>query len=179
VTDKGPAEGAVAGAVERVPTRRVDPRSLRFGAGASALLLLAGGLMADLPMLVALMGGNLLIAGWFGVMLYLPNRPWPFLRRALRIHGVPRDDERPARFSAVGASAFLLLGTLAMLRGHVLLGSGLVAAVAALQGAHAATGVDVVARLHRAGGAVPEAFSAACGRLDRQRVGVRGRRRRG
>ncbi|MFN8619937.1 MAG: hypothetical protein U0869_04190 [Chloroflexota bacterium] len=155
--------------------RRVDPRSLRFGAGVTAGLLLAVGLVADLPMLVLLLGGNLLVAGLFGVMLHLPNRPWPFLRRALKVGGVPRVPELPARFSAVTQGLALLLGALAMLRGHVLGGWALVAVVAALQAAHAVTGVDVVARLFQAGGAVPDAFGRMCGRLDRMRVQAPGR----
>jgi hypothetical protein len=114
-------DGRLAGTLGEAARRRVDPRSLRCGAGFTAALLLSGALL-DLPLLALVLGGNLLVAATFGVMLYLPDRPWPFLRRAFHVRGVPRVDEIPARFSAAGCGSFLVLGSLASLRGHGLLG---------------------------------------------------------
>jgi hypothetical protein len=90
--------------------RRIDPRGHRFGGGLSAAILaLAFGL--GTPALVLAIAVALWVSAAFGTRYSILGRPWPLVRRALRI-GPPAEleGEFPPRFAqafggVVGARA--------------------------------------------------------------------------
>lgn len=146
------------------PERRIDPRTHRFGAALSALLLaVAFGL--DAPILAALVAVALGTGALFGTRYSILGRPWPVVRRSLRL-GPPAESESeyPPRFAqALGASGLviaLILFALAIEPWAWLP----VVGVAALQVLLAATGFCLGCRLYFLRWSVP-------GRVDRRLVG--------
>jgi hypothetical protein len=86
------------------PARRIDPRGHRFGGGLSTVIL---GIvfLAQAPILVLAIGLALGVSAAFGTRYSILGRPWPYVRRALRI-GPPAEleGEYPPRFAqAFGA----------------------------------------------------------------------------
>ena len=148
------------------PARYVDPRGQRFGAGVSAILLAVAFLFAA-PWLALLVGANLLISALFGARLFLPGRPWPFLRRSLRLGPTEPEHEYPPRFAQALGGSFLMVAGLAFVAGLGLVGWLLVAAVAALQTLLAATGFCLGCRLYFLRWLVPSFFARLFGRSDR------------
>jgi hypothetical protein len=148
------------------PARLVDPRGQRFGAAVSAVIL-AGALAIDavpLPGVVALVGLALLASSAFGTRYWILGRPWPLVRRALRLGPTELEHEYPPRFAqALGATA-LALALVALALDATLVGSALVAAVIALQTLLAATGICVGCRLYFLRWYVPSLFARAIGR---------------
>jgi hypothetical protein len=108
-------------------TRLIDPRGHRFGAGLSVVVL-AFGLALNVPLVVPVIGIALGISAYFGTRYSILGRPWPVVRRALRL-GPPAEleSEVPPRFAQA-------LGTLGLGLATVALGAG------ALTGATLATG---------------------------------------
>jgi Domain of unknown function (DUF4395) len=129
------------------PARSIDPRGQRFGAGVSAVVL-ALAFALDQPLLVALVGANLLASAAFGTRLFLPGRAWPLVRSALRLGPVEPEHEYPPRFAQALGGTFLALASLAFLAGAPVVGWLLAAAVAGLQALLAATGICVGCRLY-------------------------------
>ncbi|MFN8519572.1 MAG: DUF4395 family protein [Chloroflexota bacterium] len=76
------------------PARQIDPRGQRFGAGVSALVL-AAAFVLGLPWLAILMGVDLALSSAFGTRWFLPSRPWPTVRRTLRLGAVEPEHEYP------------------------------------------------------------------------------------
>ena len=74
------------------PARRVDPRGQRFGAGFSAVLLVAAFLLNQ-PLLVAAVALLMFASSAFGTQYWLLGKPWPFIRRALRLGAVEPEHE--------------------------------------------------------------------------------------
>ena len=130
------------------PARRIDPRGQRFGAGVSAVVLIAAAALG-LPWLAVLVGVNLGLSAAFGTRLFLPGRAWPPVRRALRL-GPPAEleHEYPPRFAQALGATFIGLGAVAFAVGAAPVGWLLVGAVAALQVLLAVTGVCVGCRLY-------------------------------
>jgi hypothetical protein len=128
--------------------RLIDPRGQRFGAGLSVVLLAAGfaaGLPIVLPALAVALGASAL----FGTRYSVLGRPWPVVRRALRI-GPPAELEHdfPPRFAqALGAIGFGL-ASLLLLVGLSPLAWLVAAAVASLQAVLALTGYCLGCRLY-------------------------------
>jgi hypothetical protein len=129
------------------PARQIDPRGQRFGAGVSATLL-ALAFVLNLPILVALVGANLALAAFFGTRLFLPGRPWPSVRRALRLGSTQLEHEYPPRFAQAMGSAFLGLATIAFLLGAPALAWLFAVGVAALQTLLASTGICIGCRMY-------------------------------
>jgi hypothetical protein len=148
------------------PARRIDPRGQRFGAGVSAVVLVAAFVLA-LPWLAVLVGLNLAVSAAFGTRFFLPGRAWPFVRRALRL-GPPAEPEHeyPPRFAQALGATFLLLAGVAFLAGVPTLGWLLVAAVAGLQTLLATTGICVGCRLYFLRWFVPSVFARLFRRTD-------------
>ncbi len=148
------------------PARRIDPRGQRFGAGVSAVVLVAAFLLA-LPWLAVLVGLNLAISAAFGTRFFLPGRAWPAVRRVLRL-GPPAEPEHeyPPRFAQALGAAFIGLGTVAFALGATPVGWLLVGAVAALQALLAATGICVGCRLYVLRWWVPSLFARLFRRTD-------------
>jgi hypothetical protein len=150
--------------------RLIDPRGQRFGAGVSALVLVASaavGLVPVVPLLAAALG----VSAVFG-------RPWPVVRRALRL-GPPSflEPETPPRFAQALGATVLVAASIAFLLALPVLGWTLALAVAGLQGLLALTGICVGCRLYGLTWAVPALFDRLLGvpspprtRLVRARV---------
>ena len=139
-------------------TRMIDPRGHRFGAGLSVVLL-AAAFLINAPVVVALVGLALGVSAWFGTRYSVLGRPWPLVRRLLRL-GPPREleSEFPPRFAqALGATA-LAAATVAFLVGLAPLGWLLTAGVAALQSVLAITGYCLGCRLYFLRWRVPGLF---------------------
>ena len=151
------------------PARHIDPRGMRFGAGVSAIVL-AIAFLVNLPWLAVLVGVNLGVSAFFGTRLFLPSRPWPFVRRVLKL-GPPREPEHeyPPRFAQALGATFLGLAGLAFLVGVAPLGWLLVAAVAGLQTLLAVTGICVGCRLYFLRWWVPSLFARLFRRTDQLR----------
>lgn len=130
------------------PARRIDPRGQRFGAGVSAVVLLAS-FVLGLPWLAVLVGLNLVASAGLGTRAFLPSRLWPAVRSGLRL-GPPAEleHEYPPRFAQALGAACLAAAAIAFALGATALGWMLVAAVATLQAILAATGICVGCRLY-------------------------------
>ena len=129
------------------PARQIDPRGMRFGAGVSAIVL-AIAFLLNAPLLAVLVGVNLAISAFFGTRLFLLSRPWPVIRRTLKLGPTEPEHEYPPRFAQALGATFLLLAGVAFLAGVPVLGWLLVAAVAGLQTLLATTGICVGCRLY-------------------------------
>ena len=132
----------------QIRSRQIDPRGHRFGAGLSVALLAAGFLLGS-PAIIPVVGVALGASAFFGTRWSILGRPWPIVRRVLRV-GPPSEleSEFPPRFAQ-------LLGTVGLALATGLLALGLPAgawllagAVAALQAVLAATGFCLGCRLY-------------------------------
>jgi hypothetical protein len=136
-------------------TGRIDPRGHRFGAGVSVAVLVLGFLL-DTPLVVPAIGIALGASAYFGTRYSILGRPWPIVRRALRL-GPPAEleSEVPPRFAQALGTLGLGLATLSLAGGaltgaEVATAAGwlLAGAVAALQLVLAATGYCLGCRLY-------------------------------
>lgn len=141
-----------------IRVRTIDPRGQRFGAGLSAITLIVG-IALDLPIVAALVGLALAVSAALGTQWFLFGRPWPAIRRALRL-GPPSDPEPELgpRFAQALGAAFVAIGL-------VLLGAGAtpwfwapIAAVAALQALLAVSGYCLGCKLYGLHWFLPEVF---------------------
>lgn len=132
----------------RSSPRLIDPRGHRFGAGLSVAIL-AAGFLAGVPIVIPGIALALGASAFFGTRWSILGRPWPFVRRTLRL-GPPAEleSEIAPRFAQV-------LGTVGLGLASVLLVAGLPAgawllagAVAGLQLLLAATGYCLGCRLY-------------------------------
>lgn len=146
-TPAAPATPGVPGPAPAGP-RRIDPRGHRFGAGLSVAVL-ALALLLDAPVLVAGIFVALAVSAWFGTRYSILGRPWPLVRRVLRI-GPPHEleSEFPPRFAQAMGALALGIATLAFVAGAPLLGWVLTVGVAALQLTLAVTGYCLGCRLY-------------------------------
>ena len=147
------------------PARQIDPRGQRFGAGISAIVLVAA-FLAGLPWLAALVGLNLALSAAFGTRLFLPGRAWPLVRSLLRLGATEPEHEYPPRFAQALGATFLGLGAVAFLAGAPVVGWVLTVAVAGLQTLLAATGLCVGCRLYFLRWWAPSAFARLFRRAD-------------
>ena len=130
------------------PTRQIDPRGHRFGAGLSVAILVAG-FLTGVPIVIPLIGAALGVSAFFGTRWSILGRPWPSVRRALRIGPPPElESEFPPRFAQLLGFVGLTLATLLLGGGFVVVGWLLAGAVATLQALLAATGYCLGCRLY-------------------------------
>jgi hypothetical protein len=148
------------------PARSIDPRGQRFGAGVSAAILVLAFVLGQ-PLLVALIGLNLLVSAAYGTRLFLPGRAWPLVRRALRL-GPPSEPEHeyPPRFAQALGGIVLAGASFAFLLGATPVGWVLTGAVIGLQTLLAVTGICVGCRLYFLRWFVPSLFARAFRRAD-------------
>lgn len=146
-------------------SRFIDPRGQRFGAGASAVIL-GLAFLVGAPWLAVLVGLNLGIAAATSPRYFLPGRPWPLIRRALRLGPTEPEHEYPPRFAQAIGATVVGLATIAFLAGAGIVGWLLVGAVAALQALLAATGICVGCRLFFLRWWVPAQVARLFGRAD-------------
>ena len=152
------------------PARQIDPRGQRFGAGVSVVIL-ATAFATGWFWLAALVGLNLLVASLFGSRLFLPGRPWPAIRTALKLGPAEPEHEYPPRFAQALGGIFVALGTILFVVGLTTGGWLLVGAVAALQTLLAVTGFCLGCKLYFVRWWVPSLF-AKLFRRDDQLLGI-------
>ena len=150
--------------------RLIDPRGQRFGAASSAVIL-AAAFAIQAPLLVVSIGVALGTSALFGTQYFILGRPWPLVRRVLRL-GAPVEPEAefPPRFAQALGSVGLLFAGLLFAIGAGSLAWLPVAAVAGLQTLLAATGYCLGCRLYFLRWYVPSLFDrlvAAVPRLAR------------
>jgi hypothetical protein len=130
------------------PSRQIDPRGHRFRAGLSVAILVAG-FLTGVPIVVPLIGAALGVSAFFGTRWSILGRPWPSVRRALRIGPPPElESEFPPRFAQLLGFVGLTLATLLLGGGFVVAGWLLAGTVATLQALLAATGYCLGCRLY-------------------------------
>jgi hypothetical protein len=152
----------------------VDPRGQRFGAGSSAVILVAAFLLNQ-PPIVALVAVAMFASAAFGTRYWLLGRPWPAIRRTLRLGPAELEHEYPPRFAQAMGVTFLGIGLLAIAVGLSPLGWLLVGAVVALQTLLAATGFCLGCRLYFLRWWIPSVFARLIGRGPTlPRVSLRG-----
>ena len=146
-------------------TRLIDPRGHRFGAGLSVVFLVLG-FLANVPLVVPLIGIALGTSAYFGTRYSALGRPWPLVRRALGL-GPPAEleSEVPPRFAQALGTLGLGLATVALALGWLTgaslataAGWALAGAVAALQLVLAATGYCLGCQLYRLRWYAPRLF---------------------
>jgi len=129
------------------PAGKIDPRGHRFGAGLSALLLVASFVSGWVPgVVLALLSIGTSAA--FGLRYSIYGAIWRRIARALSLPKVEPEHEYPPRFAQTLGSVALILSLLAFLAGATLVGWVLVLAVATLQGVLAVTGYCLGCRLY-------------------------------
>jgi len=129
------------------PAGKIDPRGHRFGAGLSALLLVASFVSGWVPgVVLALLSIGTSAA--FGLRYSIYGAIWRRIARALSLPKVETEHEYPPRFAQTLGSVALILSLLAFLAGATLVGWVLVLAVATLQGVLAVTGYCLGCRLY-------------------------------
>jgi hypothetical protein len=128
--------------------RRIDPRGHRFGGGLSAAIL-ALAFTLGTPALVLAIAVALWVSAAFGTRYSILGRPWPFIRRALRI-GPPAEleGEFPPRFAQAFGAIVLTVALVLFAAGATTGAWLLTGAVAALQTVLAVTGYCLGCRLY-------------------------------
>jgi len=126
----------------------IDPRGHRFGA-AMSVRSLAVGFAIGAPIVVVLLAVALGVSAFFGTRYSILGRPWPIVRRVLRIPPPKElEHELPPRFAqALGFIGFTLASALFLL-GLPTAGWIVAAAVGALQAVLAATGYCLGCRMY-------------------------------
>ena len=134
-------------AVNLPPAGKIDPRGHRFGAGLSALLLIASFVAGWVPgVLLALLSIGTSAA--FGLRYSIYGVIWRRIARTLRLPKVEPEHEYPPRFAQTLGSVALILSLVAFAIGVPIVGWGLALAVAALQTLLAVTGYCLGCRLY-------------------------------
>jgi hypothetical protein len=135
-------------AATRLPkARMIDPRGHRFGAGVSAVLLIAA-FLTGTTWLVAVVLASIGISAAFGLRYSIYGVVWRRLAKAQALPKVEPEHEYPPRFAQVLGSTALILALLAFAFGATTIGWGLTLAVAGLQSVLALTGYCLGCRLY-------------------------------
>ncbi len=152
--------------------RRIDPRGHRFGAGLSAVLL-AAAFLAQAPILVVLIALALAASATFGTQYSILGRPWPIIRRTLRL-APPKEleAESPPRFAQALGAIGLTLAAVLFVAGASPLAWLPVGAVAVLQTILAVTGYCLGCRLYFIRWYVPSFFDRLVGRTTASPVSL-------
>lgn len=137
----------VGAAASLPPARMIDPRGHRFGAGLSALLLIASFVAGWLPG-VALALLSIGTSAAFGLRYSIYGVTWRRIARTLRLVRVEPEHEYPPRFAQVLGSVALILALVAFAVGATTIGWLFTLAVAALQSVLALTGYCLGCRLY-------------------------------
>ena len=151
--------------------RQIDPRGHRFGAGLSVAILVIG-FAADIPVVVPAVALALGASALFGTRYSILGRPWPVLRRALRI-GPPAEleSEFPPRFAQLLGTVGLTVATGLFAIGFAAGGWLLAGAVATLQLVLAVTGYCLGCRLYGLRWYAPGLFDRLVATGSRDAVG--------
>lgn len=141
-----------------LPIRLIDPRAQRLGAGLSAITLTVA-IALNLAVVAALVGLALAVSALFGSQYFAFSRPWPRIRRTLRL-APPRDlePELGPRFAQALGAVVIAVGTGLLVSGAALAGWVLVGAVVALQALLAVTGYCLGCKLYGLHWLLPDLF---------------------
>jgi hypothetical protein len=162
--------------IPRPAGRRIDPRGQRFGAFLSAIILVIATAFG-LPMLVAIVAAALGVSAAFGTRWSLFGRPWPAVRRALRLGPVNLEHEYAPRFAQALGATTLVIGTTLLVAGVSLWGWLIVAGVIGLQLLLATTGYCLGCRLYFVRWWIPGLFARSITRgPKREKLAQVGRR---
>ena len=144
--------------------RLIDPRGLRFGAAFSVILLVAAALL-NLPIVAAFVAVALGASALFGTRYSILGRPWPEIRRILKL-GPPTqpEPEYGPRFAQALGFLFLVLGFALLVAGAGPIGWLPVIAVIVLQTLLAVTGYCLGCKLYVLHWWVPDLFDRIIGR---------------
>ncbi len=129
------------------PARMIDPRGHRFGAGLSALLLIASFVTGFVPG-VALALASIGVSAAFGLRWSIYGVIW---RRIVALAGLGKTEpehEYPPRFAQTLGSVALIASLVAFIVGATTIGWGLALAVAGLQSVLGITGYCLGCRLY-------------------------------
>jgi hypothetical protein len=134
-------------AAQLPPAGKIDPRGHRFGAGLSALLLIASFATAWVPgVLLALLSIGTSAA--FGLRYSIYGAIWRRIVKVARLGKVAPEHEYPPRFAQTLGSVVLIASLIAFAVGAPTIGWVLALAVAALQSLLAVTGYCLGCRLY-------------------------------
>jgi hypothetical protein len=137
-----------SGATDQLPpARMIDPRGHRFGAGVSALVLIAA-TVTQTPWLVALVLVSIGVSAAFGMRWSVYGMVWRRLVKVVGLAPTELEHEYPPRFAQVLGSIALTLALVAFLIGLPTVGWVFTLAVAGLQTLLAATGYCLGCRLY-------------------------------
>jgi hypothetical protein len=129
------------------PAGKIDPRGHRFGAGLSALLLIASFVTGWVPgVLLALLSIGTSAA--FGLRYSIYGAIWRRIVKIARLGKVAPEHEYPPRFAQTLGSTVLIASLVAFAVGAPTIGWVLALAVAALQSLLAVTGYCLGCRLY-------------------------------
>jgi hypothetical protein len=135
-------------ATVRLPkARMIDPRGHRFGAGVSAILLIAA-FLTGTTWLVPLVLLSIAVSAAFGLRFSIYGVIWRRIATTLALPKVEPEHEYPPRFAQVLGSVALSLALIAFVLDATTAAWGLVLAVAALQTLLATTGYCLGCRLY-------------------------------
>jgi Domain of unknown function (DUF4395) len=149
--------------------RLIDPRGQRFGAALSAMVLALGVLLQS-PLLVALVALALGISSILGLQAFVFGRPWPTVRRVLKLGPPPyQEPEFGPRFAQALGFLFLALGVVLLAAGLSPLGWLPILAVVGLQATLALTGYCLGCKLYGLSWWLPAQFDRFV--LHREREG--------
>lgn len=161
---------SLASADRPVSGRWIDPRGQRFGAATSASTLLIAAALGSWP-LVGGVGLFLALSALFGTRWFAFSRPWPLVRRALRLGPSELEHEIPPRFAQAMGATLLAIATVMLAAGLTPWGWVPVLAVVGLQALLAATGYCLGCRLFFLRWWVPDRFARLIGRgVQRERL---------
>ncbi len=137
-----------ADAEARLPkARRIDPRGHRFGAGVSAIVLLAA-FVLNVPWLVGVALVSIGSSAAFGLRWSIYGAVWRRIVRAFSLPPTTPEHEYPPRFAQTLGSVVLTGSLLCFAAGATPAGWVLVFAVAGLQTLLATTGYCLGCRLY-------------------------------
>lgn len=129
------------------PAGKIDPRGHRFGAGLSALLLIASFVTGWVPgAVLALLSIGTSAA--FGLRYSIYGAIWRRIARTLQLPKAEPEHEYPPRFAQTLGSVVLILSLVSFGIGATTLGWGLALAVAGLQSLLAVTGYCLGCRMY-------------------------------
>jgi hypothetical protein len=134
-------------AAQLPPAGKIDPRGHRFGAGLSALLLIASFVTGWVPgVILALLSIGTSAA--FGLRYSIYGAIWRRMARALKLPKVEPEHEYPPRFAQTLGSTVLIVSLVAFAVGASTIGWLVALAVAGLQSVLAVTGYCLGCRLY-------------------------------
>lgn len=151
--------------------RLIDSRGHRFGAGLSVVILVTG-FLTQVALVVPAIAAALGMSALFGTRYSILGRPWPAVRRVLRL-GPPAEleSEFPPRFAQLLGTAGLIIATLLLAVGQSGAGWVVAGAVAALQLLLAATGFCLGCHLYGLRWYAPRLFDRLMAASSRDAAG--------